>query len=123
MRNTGNNSWGYNMSKDIEFSSSDIKSEYSKPEKIDLNGYNPEEIGGKSWQRDSSRNKAIEEYEAYHEHVLKQIEDDDGCVEHCQHVAELKDEHQQEMDKLRERLLREVNSAYEKGFNDNIGAN
>ena len=38
--------------------------------------------------------KAMElmvKWEAYHEHVLKQIEDDDGCVEHCQYVAELKD--------------------------------
>jgi len=51
--------------------------------------------------------KAMElmvKWEAYHEHVLKQIEDDDGCVEHCQYVAELKDEHKQEIERLKKKI-------------------
>ena len=46
-----------------------------------------------------------------------------SCIKAKELMVKWEFYHKQEMDKLRERLLREVNSAYEKGFNDNRGAN
>ena len=103
MRNTGNNNWGYNMSKDIEFSSSDIKSEYNKPEKKETIDCDECGLIGDSF--------------SCHDCDL------DGRIAYNKGLDDSDKYYKQEMDKLRERLLREVNSAYEKGFNDNRGAN